>query len=116
MTSKPGRSLSPPLGDYNNRTRIRSYRSRRAPPTRTIERELVGSYLKALMRQFGGLDLFLIFDPDIVNTIAFFANEMLVALHERIEMLRPSSHQYLQLLVDNEFLQIPIDCSKADRR
>lgn len=72
--------------------------------------------LKPLVWQFDGSYLFLVIDQHIINAIAVFANEMLMPFDQRIEMLRTTPHQYLQLLVGNEFLQIPINCSEADGR
>ena len=39
---------------------------------------------------------------------------MLVALDQRIEMLRASDHQDLQLLIGDHLLQIAIDGAKTD--
>jgi len=76
----------------------------------------MGGYLESFVRQFDGSYLFLIIDQHVVNAIAAFTNEMLMPFDQRIEMLRTATHQYLQLSIENEFLQIPIDCAEADGR
>src|SRR5687767_6031386 len=45
--------------------------------------------------------------------IAAFADEMLVPLHQRIEMLRTPAHQHLKSLIGDQFLQITIDCAET---
>lgn len=82
----------------------------------TVEGELMRGYLKSFVRQFDGSYLFLVIDQNIINAIAVFANEMLMPFHQRIEMLRTATHEYLQFLLGNEFLQIPINRSEADGR
>ncbi len=52
-------------------------------------------------------------DQNIEYPAALFTDEMLVALDERIEMLRAPQHQHLELFVSDQFLQIAINGSKA---
>jgi len=81
-----------------------------------VEGKLMRGYLEALVRQFDGLDLSLIIDQDIVHAIAALANKMLVALDQRIEVLRTTAHQDLDFFVGDQFLQITINRSQADVR
>jgi hypothetical protein len=55
--------------------------------------------LKPIAWQFDRPYLFLMIDQHIINTIAVFANKMLMLFDQRIEMLRATPHQDLQLLV-----------------
>ena len=66
------------------------------------------------MRQLGRFDLSLLIDHHVEYAIAALANEMLVALQQRIEMLRPVEHQHLQLVIGNQFLQIAINGAETD--
>lgn len=73
----------------------------------------MGRNFKSPVRKSSRLDLVLGIHQNIVHLAALFANKMLVALDQRIEMLRASQHQDLELFVCNQFLQIAIDGSEA---
>ncbi len=64
-----------------------------------IEGKLVRGYFESLVRQFDGLNLSLVIDQHVVNTITALADKMLVPFDQRIEMLRTPAHQYLKLLI-----------------
>ena len=53
-------------------------------------------------------------DQNIEHPAALFTDEMLMALDERIETLRPPQHQYLKLFVSNQLLQVSVNGSEAD--
>ena len=82
--------------------------------TSAVKGELMGSDFESLVRQFDGLDFFLIFEHNVIDAIAAFADEVLVFLHQWIEMLRPAAHQDLQLVIGNQLLQITIDRTQAN--
>lgn len=82
----------------------------------TVEGKLMRRHLEAFVGQFGGFDLFLTVEQNVVNAIAAFADEMLMPFHKRIEVLRASAHQDLKSLVDDQFLQVAINRPKADAR
>jgi hypothetical protein len=67
--------------------------------TGAVEGKLMRGDFKALVRQFDGRDLSLMIDQDIVHAVALLANKMLVALDQRIEVLRTTAHQDLELFV-----------------
>jgi hypothetical protein len=71
------------------------------------------SNLESCVRKSSGSNLVLRVDQNIEDPAALFTDEMLMALDERIEMLRASQHQHLELFVSDQFLQITIDGSKA---
>src|SRR4030095_13211154 len=81
-----------------------------------VEGKLMGSHLETFVRQFGGLYLFLAIEQDVINAVAAFADEMLMPLHQRIEMLRAPAHQNLKSLIGDQFLQVTINCSETDAR
>ena len=53
----------------------------------SIEGELMRSHFKSLVRQFGGFDLSLAVEQDVINAIAGFTDEMLMAFYKGIEVL-----------------------------
>ena len=81
-----------------------------------IEGKLVRGYFESLVRQFDGLNLSLVIDQHVVNTITALADKMLVPFDQRIEMLRTPAHQYLKLLIGDQFLQIAVNRSKTNIR
>ena len=95
---------------------------KRAKPSRTamfasaVKGQLMGSYFESLVRQFDGLNLSLVIDQHVVNTITALADKMLVPFDQRIEMLRTPAHQYLKLLIGDQFLQIAVNRSKTNIR
>ena len=88
----------------------------RAVSAGAVEGKLVRGYFKSFVRQFDGLDLSLVVDQDIVNAIALLANKMLVSLDQRIEVLRAATHQYLELFIGDQFLQVAVNRSETDVR
>jgi hypothetical protein len=76
----------------------------------------MGRDFESPVRKSSRLDLVLRVDQNIIYLAALFADKMLVALDQRVEMLRASQHQHLELFVCDQFLQITIDGSKADVR
>jgi hypothetical protein len=79
----------------------------------TIESGLMGRNLESSVRQSSRRDIVLRVDQNIEYPTALFTDEMLMALDERIEMLRASEHQHLELFVGDQFLQITINRPKA---
>ena len=65
------------------------------------------------VRQSSRRNIVLRVDQNIEYPAAFFTDEMLMALDERIEMLRAPQHQHLEFFVGDQFLQITIDCPKT---
>ena len=82
--------------------------------TGTIESGLMRSDLEPRVRQSSRRNIVLLVDQNIEHPAALFTDEMLMALDERIEMLRPSEHQHLELFVGDQFLHIAINGAKAD--
>lgn len=64
-----------------------------------IENGLMGGNLESSMRQSSRHNIVLGVDQNIKYPAALFTDEMLMALDERIEMLRASEHQHLELFV-----------------
>jgi len=85
----------------------------RAMLTGTIESGLMRSDLEPRVRQSSRRNIVLLVDQNIEHPAALFTDEMLMALDEWIEMLGASEHQYLELFVGDQFLQIAINGSKA---
>src|SRR5262244_2187278 len=81
--------------------------------TGTIESGLMRSDLEPRVRQSSRRNIVLLVDQNIEHPAALFTDEMLMALDEWIEMLGASEHQYLELFVGDQFLQIAINGSKA---
>ena len=67
----------------------------------TIESGLMGGDLESSVRQSSRRNIVLGVDQNIEYPAALFTDEMLMALGERIEMLRASKHQHLELFVDH---------------
>ena len=88
--------------------------SARAVRADAEERELMRSHFESRVRQLGWFYLFLLIDHDIEYSVAAFANKMLMARDQRIEMLRPAEHQDLQLIVGNQLLQIAVYGAETD--
>jgi len=65
----------------------------------TVESGLMGRNLESSVRQSSRRDIVLGVDQNIEHPAALFADEMLMALDERIEMLRAAKHQHLELFV-----------------
>ena len=80
-------------------------------PAGAIESGLVGRDLKSSMRKSRRLDLVFRIDQNIVDSPALLADEMLMALDDRIEMLRASQHQHLEFFVCDQLLQVTINCT-----
>ena len=78
-----------------------------------IESGLMRSDLEPCVRQSSRRNIVLQVDQNIEHPAALFTDEMLMALDEGIEMLRASEHQYLELFVGDQFLQIAINGAKA---
>lgn len=74
------------------------------------------SHLEACVWKFSGLDFISGIHQNVKDAAAFLADKMLMARHERIEMLRPADHQYLQFFIYNKFLQVAVDGSEAYAR
>ena len=55
-----------------------------------VESKVMGGYLKAFVRKFGGLEFIFRIDHDVENAVANLTDEMLVPPGQRIEMLRSS--------------------------
>lgn len=64
-----------------------------------IESGLIGGNFESSVRQSSRRNIVLGVDPNIEYPAALFTDEMLMALDERIEMLRASEHQHLELFV-----------------
>ena len=60
-----------------------------------IESELMRGDLKAGVRKFSRPDFIPSIDQNIKHPAAFLTDEMLMALYQRIEVLRPPDHQHL---------------------
>src|SRR5215475_6170226 len=71
------------------------------------------SDLEPRVRQSSRRNIVLLVDQNIEHAAALITDEMLMALDERIEMLRASEYQHLELFVGDQFLQIAINGSKA---
>jgi len=69
--------------------------------------------LKPSVREPRRLNLVLRVDQNIVYLAALFADKMLVAFDQRVEVLRAPQHQHLQLFVRDQLLQVAINGSKA---
>lgn len=80
---------------------------------RAIESGLVGSDLEPSVRKSSGFNIVLRVDQNIEDPAALFTNEMLMTFNQRIEMLRASQHEHLELFISDQFLQITINGSKA---
>jgi hypothetical protein len=76
----------------------------------------MGGDLESPVRKSSRLDLVLRVDQNVVYLPALFADKMLVALDQGVEMLHPPQHQHLELFVRNQFLQVTIDGSEAHVR
>ena len=74
----------------------------------------MGGDLESSVRKSSGFNIVFRVDQNIEDTAALLTNEMLMTFDQRIEMLRASEHQHLELLVSNQFLQITVNGSKAD--
>jgi hypothetical protein len=74
----------------------------------------MGCDFESPVRKSSRLDLVLRIDQNVIYLAALFTDKMLVALDQRIEMLRAPEHQHLELFVCNQFLQVAIDCSEAN--
>jgi len=85
-------------------------------PADPVKSELMRGHFETLVGQLDRLDFSLILEHNIVDPIAHFANKMLMLLDQRVEMLRPSAHQELQLLIRNPLLQVPVYCDGTDAR
>src|SRR4029453_13335543 len=79
----------------------------------TIESGLMGGNLESSVRQSSRRNIVFGVDQNIEYPAALFTDEMLMALDERIEMLRASEHQHVELFVGDYFFQIKINGSKA---
>src|SRR5262245_3750722 len=79
----------------------------------TIESGLMRSDLESCVRQSKRRNIVLLVDQNIEHPAALFTDEMLMALDEWIEMLGASEHQHPEFFVDDQFLQIAINGSKA---
>lgn len=64
-----------------------------------IESGLIGGNFESSVRQSSRRNIVLSVDQNIEYPAALFTDEMLMALDERIEMLRASEHQHLELFV-----------------
>ena len=64
-----------------------------------IESGLMGGNLESWVRQSSRRNIVLGVDQNIEYPAALFTDEMLMALDERIEMLRASEHQHPELFV-----------------
>jgi hypothetical protein len=82
-------------------------------PAGTVEGELMRSNLESCVGKSSWPNVVLRVNQNIEYPAALFTDEMLVTLDERIEMLRAPQHQHLELFVSDQFLQIPINRSKA---
>ena len=80
---------------------------------RAIKSGLVRGDLESPVRQSSRFDLVFGVDQNIKNLATLFANEMLMAFDQRIEMLRASQHQHLELFVSDQFLEIAINRAQA---
>ena len=82
----------------------------------TVESGLMGGDLESPVRQSSRRNVVLRIDQNIEYTAALFTDEMLMALDQRIEMLRASQHQHLELFVCDQLLQIAINSTQAHVR
>ena len=64
-----------------------------------IESGLMGGDLESSVRQSSRRNIVLGVDQNIEYPAALFTDEMLMALGERIEMLRAAKHQHLEFFV-----------------
>src|SRR5580765_3108795 len=84
--------------------------------TCTVESGLMGGDLESPVRQSSRRNIILRVDQNIEHPAALFTNEMLMALDERIEMLRAAQHQHLEFFVCDQLLQVTINRTKAHVR
>jgi len=82
----------------------------------TVKGQLVRSHFEAFVGQLERLDFFLAVEQDVVDPVAGFADKMLMALDQRIEVLRAPAHEHLQLLIRDQLLQVAIDRPETDVR
>src|SRR5918996_1198417 len=85
----------------------------RAVLTRAVEGELMRRNLEPCVRKSSRLNLVLRVHQNVEHLTTFFADEVLVALDQRIEMLRASQHQDLKLFVRNQLLQVTVNGPEA---
>ena len=81
-------------------------------PAGAIESGLMGSDLESAVRS-SRRNIVLRVHQNIEHPATLFTDEMLMALNQRIEMLRASQHQHLEFLVRHQFLQITINRPEA---
>ena len=81
-----------------------------------IEIGLMGGDFESSVRQSSRRNIVLGLDQNIKYPAALFTDEMLMALDERIEMLRAAQHQYLELFVGDQLLQVTINRTEAHVR
>jgi hypothetical protein len=79
----------------------------------TIESGLMGRDLESSVRQSSRRNVVLRVDQNIEYPAALFTDEMLMALDQRVEMLRAPQHENLELFDRDQFLQVAIDGSEA---
>jgi hypothetical protein len=72
-----------------------------ALPAGAVKRQLMGRDFEPCVGQFYRFNFSLVIDHHVENPFTILANEVLVPLHQRIEMLGPADHQDLQLLIGN---------------
>jgi hypothetical protein len=107
-------SLSPDQRDYKERSDPKELCGTMLAGS--VKGELVRGYFKSLVWKFYRLDLPLVIDQDVVHAIAQLADKVLVPLDQRIEVLRTAAHEHLELFVGDQFLQVTINCPKANTR
>jgi hypothetical protein len=80
---------------------------------RAIESELMRGDLEARVWKLGGLNFVPAIHQNVKHPAAFLADEMLMPFYQRVEMLRPADHQYLQFFIGHKFLQVSVNGSEA---
>ena len=103
------RDLAPPPPLYKKDELLR-----RAVLADTVKGRVVRGDGEARFGKLCQPDLWLVFDQHVEDSIADFADEMLMALYQRIEMLRPAEHQHLQFFIGHQFLQIAVNGAETD--
>ena len=78
-----------------------------------VESELMRGDLEAGVWEFSRSNLIPGVHQNVKHPAAFLADKMLMPLYQGIEMLRAADHQYLEFLVGNKLLQVPVDGAEA---
>jgi hypothetical protein len=78
-----------------------------------VKRKLVRAHLESLGWKRGRKDFFCRLNKNVIDAAAAFTDEVIVAVHERIEMLRTAQFKHLKSLFGGDLLEIPINRSET---